>query len=145
MINHSIYISIKMLGKRQPIITKQAFLLTDVFLEQPTLQNFLQLVVTKEVANYNEKTTNKSLLPYLDKTTLAKMAEYGKVDFGEMYNTEPAILEEAVSTAIQAFEDGLFMILIDGAICRNLAQKIQFRENSEVVFLRLVALAGGYF
>jgi len=113
MINTPIYISIKMLGKRQPVIKKQAFSLTPNFSETPTLQNFIQLVVLQEVINYNEKITHKSILPYLDKTTLSKMATHGKVDFGTVYNTEPAILDEAVSTAIQAFEDGLFMVLID--------------------------------
>lgn len=145
MINTSIYISIKKLGKRQPIIEKQVFLLTQTFLETPTLQNFIQLVVEKEVTTYNKTVTNQSLLPYLGKTTLSKMAQHGKVDFSAVYNTKSAIKTEAVSTALQAFEDGLFMVLIDGGNCRNLKQKIQFRENSEVVFLRLVALSGGYF
>ncbi len=145
MTNTSIYISIKRLGKRQPIIEKQAFPLTQSFLENPTLQNFIQLVVTKEVSRYNEKITNQSLIPYLDKITLSKMAAHGKVDFNTTYHTEPAIITEAINTALQAFEDGLFMVLIDGANCRQLKQKIQLREHSEVVFLRLVALAGGYF
>ena len=145
MTNTSIYISIKRLGKRQPIVEKQAFPLTQSFLEHPTLQNFIELVVEKEVSKYNEKIANQSLLPYLDKVTLSKMTAYGKVDFGTTYNTEAAIITEAVDTALQAFEDGLFMVLIDGGNCRQLKQKIQFRENSEVVFLRLVALAGGYF
>ena len=144
MTNTSIYITIKKLGKREPIIEKQAFPLTQTFLDKPTLQNFIQLVVEKEVAN-NEKITNQSLLPYLGKTTLSKMATHGKVDFSAVYNTESVIITEAVNTALQAFEDGLFMVLIDGGNCRQLKQKIQFRENSEVVFLRLVALAGGYF
>lgn len=145
MINNQIYISIKKLGKRQPIIEKQTFVLTDTFLKTPTLQNFIQLVVEKEVSTFNEKITTKSILPYLDEATLSKMANHGKVDFGEVYNTKPAIIAEAVQTALQAFEDGLFMVLIDGGNCRDLKQKLQFREQSEVVFLRLVALAGGYF
>lgn len=145
MINNQIYISIKRLGKRQPIIEKQAFVLTDTFLKTPTLQNFIQLVVEKEISTFNEKITTKSILPYLDETTLSKMTKDGKVDFEEVNNTEPAMIAEVVQTALQAFEDGRFMVLIDGGNCRKLNQKLQFREQSEVVFLRLVALAGGSF
>ena len=114
-------------------------------METPTLRNFIKTVIEKEVATYNEKVNNTTLLPYLNEATLATMAKHGKVDFGEVYNSEPAMLEGAINTALQAFEDGVFMVLIDGANCKDLNQKIQFREKSEVVFLRLVALAGGYF
>lgn len=145
MINSLVYISIKRLGKRQPIIERQAFSLSQHFFETPTLRNFIKTVVEKEVTTFNEKVEQNSLLPYLDEATLAKMAQHGKVDFGDTYNQQTTILEEAVQTAIQAFEDGLFMVLIDGANCKRLNQKIKFRENSEVVFLRLVALAGGYY
>ena len=73
------------------------------------------------------------------------MAKHGKVSFGELHQKETAVVENAIATALQAFEDGLFLLLIDGAKCSTLEQPIKFREDSEVVFLRLVALAGGYF
>lgn len=145
MKGNQIYITVKMLGKRRPVIEKQAIILNENFLEAPNLQNFLQLVVAQEVAAYNERISAKSLLPYLDNKKIAEMAAHGKVDFGAQYNTETVALEQAIATALQAFEDGLFMVLIDGTICKQLDQPLQFKENSEVVFLRLVALAGGYF
>ena len=145
MTSSLVYISIKRLGKRQPIVEKQTFSLSQSFLNTPTLKNFIKAVVEKEVNTFNEKLEDNNLLPYLDEATLVKMAQHGKVDFGDKYNRTSAILDEAVQTALQAFEDGLFMVLIDGANCKRLNQTLHFRPNSEVVFLRLVALAGGYF
>lgn len=144
-LNKEIYLSIKMIGKRRPIIEKKPLALTDAFCEKPTLENFLRLVVRQEVIAYTTKVADKTILPYLDGKTINEMATHGKVTFGDIHREEVAVVEKAIATALQAFEDGLFLVLIDGGKCETLAQPIQFRANSEVVFLRLVALSGGYF
>ena len=144
-LNNQVSLSIKMLGKRRPIIDKKPLALTGDFQKQPTLANFLRLVVTQEVASFNKKVDSTNLLPYLDGTTIKEMANHGKVDFGEIHRKEKADTEQAIATALQAFEDGLFLVLIDSTKLDTLDQFIQFKDNSEVVFLRLVALAGGYF
>ena len=144
-LNKQVSLSIKMLGKRRPIIEKKPLALSLDFQQQPTLANFLRLVVTQEVNTFNNKVDTINLLPYLDGKTIKRMANHGKISFGAIYRKDPAEIEQAIKTALQAFEDGLFLVLIDGTKLDTLDQIIQFKDNSEVVFLRLVALAGGYF
>lgn len=144
-LNKQVSLSIKMLGNRRPIIEQKPLVLTADFHQQPTLANFLRLVVTQEVHSFNSKVTTNNLLPYLDGKTINEMAKHGKVHFGDIHRKDKADIEQAVATALQAFEDGLFLVLIDGTKVDTLDQIIRFKDNSEVVFLRLVALAGGYF
>jgi hypothetical protein len=43
---------------------------------------------------------------------------------------------------LQAFEDGLYLVAVDGVEQRNLDARIFLAADSRVVFIRLVFLAG---
>jgi hypothetical protein len=49
----------------------------------------------------------------------------------------------AVGTAIEAFEDGLFLVLVDGRQQTDLDAQVFVAADSTVTFVRLVALSGG--
>ena len=49
----------------------------------------------------------------------------------------------AVAVALQAFEDGLYLVLLDGGQQRKLDAQVNVGEETTLTFLRLVALAGG--
>jgi len=51
--------------------------------------------------------------------------------------------ERAVAIAVEAFQDGLYFIFIDGVQQKELDREVVVRPDSRVTFLRLVALAGG--
>jgi hypothetical protein len=51
--------------------------------------------------------------------------------------------EASIATALQAFEDELYLVLIDGEEQRELDRQIYLQPDSRVTFLRLAMLAGG--
>lgn len=50
--------------------------------------------------------------------------------------------EEAVAVALQAFEDGLYLVIIDGEERRDLDEPVYLRDDSTLVFVKLTFLAG---
>lgn len=52
-------------------------------------------------------------------------------------------VEEAIGVALQAFEDGLYLVIVDGEEKRSLDAQVFVKEDSSVAFVRLVMLAGG--
>ena len=67
----------------------------------------------------------------------------GRVDMGGRNLHQEVNPEHAVGTALQAFEDGLYLVILDGEEQRELDKQIFLRADSHLVFLRLVMLAGG--
>jgi hypothetical protein len=67
----------------------------------------------------------------------------GKVDMGEKDLIQEVDEQAAVATAIQAFEDSLYLVIIDGQEQRELDREVYLRPDSRITFLRLVMLAGG--
>jgi hypothetical protein len=51
--------------------------------------------------------------------------------------------DEAVATALEAFEDGLYLVVVDGQELRNLDAQVFLQPDSRVAFVRLTLLAGG--
>jgi hypothetical protein len=47
-----------------------------------------------------------------------------------------------VATALQAFEDGLYLVIIDEVERRSLDEPVHLAEDSQLVFIRLTFLAG---
>lgn len=68
--------------------------------------------------------------------------EKGKVDPGGRSRTGTVDTEAAVATALQSFEDGLYLVILDGVEQRELDQQIYTSAESTLVFLRLTFLAG---
>ena len=51
--------------------------------------------------------------------------------------------EDAVGAALQAFEDGLYLVVLDGEEQRELDREVYLQPDSRVTFVRLAMLAGG--
>jgi hypothetical protein len=51
--------------------------------------------------------------------------------------------DEAISMALQAFEHGLYYVFIDNVQYEDLNQTVFLAEDSHIMFVRLIALAGG--
>jgi hypothetical protein len=73
---------------------------------------------------------------------IARAAEAGKVDMGG-HEPQTANLQDAIATAIQAFEDKLYLVLLDGAPVASLERELALRDGARLTFVRLVALIGG--
>jgi hypothetical protein len=50
---------------------------------------------------------------------------------------------EAIAAALQAFADGLYLVVIDGTEHRDLDAQVYLNPDSRITFIRLVFLAGG--
>ncbi|GAB4459841.1 MAG: hypothetical protein OHK0029_22990 [Armatimonadaceae bacterium] len=112
----------------------------DVF----TLRDFLVAVVRHEVAAFRERQEKRQVLSALTAEAIAEGAARGKVDMGGRPETSTEVDEDAaIHNAIQSFEDGLYYVFVDNEQQTDLSAVLPLRDGSQVLFLRLVALAGG--
>lgn len=109
-----------------------------------TLRDLISRIVDTEVAAYNERQEQRRLPQVLTKAAIEAQAATGKVDSGAR-ETEPqfAEVDQAIGTALQAFEDGFYFVFIDEVQYHSLDSEIFVKPNSQVLFLRLIPLAGG--
>ena len=107
-----------------------------------TLRQLIEHVVRNEVAAFAERQQARQFVRALSEREIAEGAEKGRVDPGgrePSYVPEPEI---AVGTALEAFEDGLYLVLVDEQEKKNLDEAVFVRDDSKVVFVRLTFLAG---
>lgn len=109
-----------------------------------TLRELISTVVQHEVAGFLERQEQRQVLRALSATQIAEGVAKGKVDAGGRPETITELDEAAaVTNAIQAFEDGLYYVFVDNQQQTALDAPIALRNGCELMFLRLVALAGG--
>lgn len=109
-----------------------------------TLRDLIDSTVRQQVAAFNQRQTDKSFIRVLTEKQIEEGVEGGKVDSGGSdIATKTVESEEAVATALQAFEDGMYLISIDGEEYRGLDETLFLNEQSRVTFIRLAFLAGG--
>ena len=51
--------------------------------------------------------------------------------------------EQAIATALEAFEDGLFLVVVDETEVKELDSVVPLTESSRLTFIRFTMLAGG--
>jgi hypothetical protein len=108
-----------------------------------TLRELIAFAVREELAAYSERRVERTFAQVLTEERLLAGAAAGRVDSGQRTTAPPPQPEVAVATAIEAFEDGLFLVLVDGRQELKLDAQVLVGPDSTVTFLRLVALAGG--
>jgi hypothetical protein len=108
-----------------------------------TLGDVIAAVVRHEVEEFRQRQTEQRLLRVLTPDAIAQGAERGKILAGARDLDQAMDTPSAVATALQAFEDGLYFAFVDDVQQESLAQLVQLREDSRLLFVRLVALAGG--
>jgi hypothetical protein len=110
-----------------------------------TLRELIEAVVAAEVRAFRERQAERRLIRFLTAEQIGGQLERGRVDFGGRDDAEAATVDDhhAAATALESFEDGLYLVLIDGRQYEDLDEPVQVAPDSHVTFLRLVALAGG--
>jgi hypothetical protein len=136
-----ITIEAKTVGRRQPISPDLEF--PDPGGEPLTLRAFIERVVRGEVAAYMKRQRDQRFVRALTEPQIAEGVDRGRVDPGGRPQGAPANPDVSVGVALQAFEDGLYYVFVNGAQCEHLDEQIQLSPDSTVTFLRLVPLAGG--
>ena len=130
----------KQIGRKQELI-RDTIEIEDIG-PQPTAAELISAVVLQQVNAFNGK-PNVMLL--LSKEEIDSCANNGKVGFGHIYNTAKADPQQAVKTALQAFEDGMFLLFADEQEITRPAQIVPINENTIITFIRLTFLAGSYW
>lgn len=138
----TLVISGKVLGKTQPVFTDWELELAD---DRPTmtLRSLLSEIVRAEVAAFQARQSQRRLIQILSPAQIRLGLKQGKIESGGSELNQDVNVETAVETALQAFEDGLYFVFLDDQQQENLDDAISLQPNSQLLFLRLVALVGG--
>ena len=107
-----------------------------------TLRALITRIVRSEVRAFEKREQGRRLMRVLTDQQVADGAARGKVDPGGRQPTGPVDEEAAVGAALQGFEDGLYLVILDGEEQRELDKQVYVTPQSRVVFLRLTFLAG---
>lgn len=108
-----------------------------------TLRQLIERIVRAEVEAFEARRDARRFVRVLTQREIQEAQERGKIDAGEHASSSPVDPEAAVTHAWQAFEDGLYLTIIDGQEERELDKQVYVSDASRVVFLRLTFLAGG--
>ena len=142
----TVAVEAKVFGKRQPLFSPwQPRLTLPIDAEgQTMLRALVAAVVSNEVASFHERQGQRRFMRVLTPEQLQQGAESGKIDSGgQAEDPQTVDVQDAIATAQQGFEDGLYYVFVDGQRITALDQRFALHEGSHVLFLRLVALVGG--
>ena len=145
----TIFVSGKALGRRKPLFDDFSVPLPpagdrgDRGDGGMTLRDLVERIVRHEVVAFQERQERRRFVRALSARQIEEGVEAGKVDSGGRDDAGAAVdPDEAVAAALQGFEDGLYLIVLDGQEQRDLDAQIYPRPDSRITFVRLVFLAG---
>ena len=107
-----------------------------------TLRELIARVVRAEVKAFEQRERARRLVRVLSDRDIEEGGERGKIDSGGRAPTGTVDVEAAVGAALQGFEDGLYLVILDGTEQRDLDRQVFVHSESRLVFLRLTFLAG---
>jgi hypothetical protein len=108
-----------------------------------TLRDLITRIVRGEVEAFKKRQNQQRLVHALTAREIDASAAKGKVDMGGQ-DLEQSVNEDTViGAALQAFEDGLYLVILDGEEQRELDREVYLQPDSRITFVRLVMLAGG--
>jgi len=107
------------------------------------LRELMTQVVREEVEAFRQRQEERRFIQVLNPIEIEQAAAQGKVDMGGHDLRQEVDLQDAIDTALQAFEDGLYFVFIDDVQVEALDSEVVLRPDSRMTFVRLVALAGG--
>lgn len=138
-------ISGKMLGSRKPLFADWSIPISpDDFGggEGITLRDLIAQIVRAELSAYEQRREARRLDRVLSRTEIERGEQAGRIaPEGREVPAAPP-MEDAIATALAAFEDGLYLVAIDGREILDLDARVFLGPDSRVTFIRLVFLAG---
>lgn len=136
----------KVIGQRRPLFADWQLAMPPSWesaVRPPTLRELIEEIVRGEVRAFQDREQQRSMIRTLTQADIERGLMKGKVDSGGRQAGAPVDPAEAVATAIQAFQDGLYYVFIDEEQQTELDVAVALHADTRVTFLRLVALAGG--
>jgi len=107
------------------------------------LRSLIDHIVRAEVSAYDARDRERRLVRVLSFDEIAAGALAGKIDSGGHERSGAADADTAVATALEAFDDGLYLVFVDGQQVEDLDTRVLTGPDTRIRFVRLTALAGG--
>jgi hypothetical protein len=139
-------ISGKAIGARRPLFADYSIPVPSEWDSEGgvTLRDLIGQVVRSEVQAFRMRQAERQVFRALTARQIEDGREHGKIESGGSEIPAQEVDEEqAVAMACQAFEDGLFLAVINELDYRELDRQIYLRPDSRITFVRLTLLAGG--
>ena len=136
----------KVVGRKSPLFTDWRIELPPLDESQGDrlkLRDLITSIVVKEVEAFQSRQAERKLARVMSQQAIEQGTAQGKVDPGERDLQQPVNPNDAITVALQAFEDGLYFVFIDEVQQTKLDDEVFIKTDSKVVFLRLTALVGG--
>jgi hypothetical protein len=111
--------------------------------EEPlTLRALITRIVHEEVAAFRRRQADRRFVRVLSERQLSEGALAGRIDPAAHDHADKVDVAAAIATALVGFEDGLYLVVIDGTEHRDLDAQVVLGPDTVVTFLRLVMLSG---
>ncbi len=134
------------IGSKRPLFSDWSIPLTPEWGDggsgELTLRGLITRLVLVEVGAFRARAEARRLDRVLSQAQIdqgeraGKIAPEGRAGGGNVSDGE------AVDAALQAFEDGLYLVVIDEQEFRELDEIVRLNPDSHIVFVRLIFLAG---
>ncbi|MFO0824312.1 MAG: hypothetical protein U0792_14560 [Gemmataceae bacterium] len=138
-------ISAKAIGRKKPLLSDFSIPVPEGLAVGQSLQlrEVIAHVVRSEVAAFRDRQAERRLFRAMTAKEIAEGAATGKVAAGPSDLDQAVDTEQAVATALEAFADGLFLVVVDEVEVTDLNALVPLTESSRLTFIRLTMLAGG--
>tara|TARA_R110000751_G_scaffold7805_3_gene31497 strand:+ start:35399 stop:35812 length:414 start_codon:yes stop_codon:yes gene_type:complete len=133
-------LQLKRLGKKK--VKEVPFTLNQT---PKNLEALLIACVKNQVDAFNTKRTAVNVIGFLTPAQIEEQAHSGKIDFGDITNTNLANQQQAIDNVLLAFKDGLFVVFVDDIEITDLQTPLQLSSDSVIAFIRLTFLVGTYW
>lgn len=137
-----VYISAKQIKKRGNQVTACPYELRTV---PNSLRQLITILVSDSVEGYNRRLQEKEGNRILTKDDIDDLSQVGKIGFGIPFGSRQADLQDALETALQGFEDGLYRFFVGEQEIESLDAPLHLQEEDTISIIRLVMLTGGFF
>lgn len=137
-----VYISAKQIKKRVNQVTAYPYELRTAL---DSLQQLITILVSDSVEGYNRRLQEKEGNRILTKDDIDDLSQVGKIGFGIPFGSRQADLQDALETALQGFEDGLYRVFVGEQEIESLDAPLHLQEEDTISIIRLVMLTGGFF
>lgn len=134
-----IFVNVKQIGTRKSFIAREEINLGS---KPSTLRQLIEIIVSENVRKFNDKAGENTILGYLTDRQIDEKLSAGKVSFGGLNNSTKAGLNKSLECAFQAYEDGIYRVLVNETECGALDELLDLKDGDVLTFVRLTMLAG---
>jgi hypothetical protein len=138
-------ISAKAIGRKKPILGDFSIPVPEGLTSGQSLQlrDVISHVVRSEVTAFRDRQAERRLFRAMTAKEISEGVASGKVAAGPSDLDQAVDTEQAIATALEAFSDGLFLVVVDDVEITDLNAVVPLTESSRLTFIRLTLLAGG--